>query len=129
MLIRADATRLLVNEFIEMKNIYNMDVTGLNLDEVPGYFYQCEFVPQIIKSLDKDNKKNLYKIFAFLEKLLIEGNNDIKDIVISSVIEAIYHDYDFKKYKEAVFSLCGPLTRKSFDNLNYDESVDSAEVI
>ena len=117
MIVESDTFRLLIDEFKEMKEEYDKDITELDYaKEFPCLFYLCCFTPYIIEQLDNDNKSELKKIFAFIERLLAEGDKDVKDIVLESVLEAIYHDYDFANYEDVVFDLCGKLTRKVFEN-------------
>jgi hypothetical protein len=39
-----------------------------------------------------------------------------------SVVEPIYYEPDFEKYKETIYSLCGELTRKDFELMDLDET-------
>ena len=115
MIIRTETSGLLANEFDKMKTALEEDKA--DLATIPSVYFLCHFVPYIVEQLDSGNESELKKIFAFIEKLLVEGDEDVEDIVICSVIEAIYFDYDFARYKDMIFSLCGKLTRKSFEEV------------
>ena len=112
----SDATKLLIEEFDELKKEHDEDITGLDYSEVPGCFYQCVFVPYIIKQLDEQNEPELKKVFAFIENLFADGDEDISYLVIEDTIESICGDYDYSKYKDAILDSCGELTRKAFED-------------
>jgi len=118
MLKEGDITRLLIEEFKEMKKCYENDTTGLDLNYHTELLYLCDFTPYVVKQLDGNNRSELEKIFAFIEKLLIEGDKMVRIVVIDNVLEALYFDYDFEKYEGKIYSLCGKRTRKAFDDID-----------
>ena len=128
MLKYEDANDILSNEFEEMKIAFDEDEVRYN-DDTSHCFYSLEFVPFIVKQIIEGNSKQLEKIFRFIEMLFNDGDDGLVNIAEVSIVESLYYELDFERFKGSIFSLCGPLTRKSFDNMEYDESIDSADVI
>jgi len=119
MLSYSNANALLINEFDELVSAYNED--DWDFEYSPHCFYPAAFVPYIIKCLDDNNMNELNRIFNFVEKLFSEGDEDLLDMAGVSIVESVYYEPDYEKHKEKIYSLCGELTRKSFEDMERDE--------
>ena len=115
-----DANEILMQEFEAMKVAFDNDEDGYD-SETSHCFYEDAFVPYIVKHLNEGNEGELIKIFAFIEKLFREGDGDNADGIINlaavSVVEPVYYEPDFEKHRDKIYSLCGDLTRKSFEGM------------
>jgi hypothetical protein len=114
-----------MREFNETRTVhdeYSSEFGKGFYDGLAHCFYEDAFVPLIMKCLAENRKDELKKAFAFIEKLFREGDEDVKDMAGVSVVEPIYYEPDFEKYKETIYSLCGELTRKDFELMDIDET-------
>jgi len=120
MIKESEANSVLMDEFEAMKKAFNDDEIGY--EDIPHCFYDNEFVPYIVKQLEENNEDELKKIFKFIEKLFSEGDEDVVNIAGVSIVESLYYEEEYEgKYKEKIYSLCGDLTRKSFDDMDADD--------
>jgi len=126
MINQSNACHVLMNEFEAMKKAYDNDEDGY--DDLAHSFYDEKFVPYIVKQLNENNETELKKIFALVERLFNEGDEYAVNVADVSIVESLYYEKEYEgKYKEKIFSLCGNLTRKSFDRMDEDDSaVDDA---
>lgn len=108
----SNANRLLMAEFPELKEIYCNNIDEYS--DLPYAFYESEFVPFIMDQLRQNCLSNLNKVFSFIEKLFIEGDEMIVNLIGVAVVESLYFENDYNKYKNMIFNLCGEKTRKSF---------------
>ena len=52
---------------------------------------------------------------------LTDGDDELVNLAAVSIVEDIYYEHDYdNKYKDKIYSLCGNLTRKSFDDMEGD---------
>ena len=117
-----DANDLLLCEFEELRESF---VEGDYCKDTTHCFYNGEFVPYIVKQIKKGNKEKLEKALLFVEKLLREGDGDHADGIINlaavSIVEPLYYEDGYEGFKDTLFSMCGELTRKSFEEMDADE--------
>ena len=117
MLEYINANEILMNAFEAMKKLYHEDEFG-GYDGISHCFYSENFVPYIVQQLNDNNESELKKIFVFVERLFAEGDEDIINLAGASVVESTYNEDDYEKHRDKIFSLCGPLTRKSFEDMD-----------
>jgi len=104
----------LIESFLEMKEAYNNNVE--EYVDLPYALYESEFVPFIMNKLREGNKSELSKIFNFIEKLFIDGDEMVINLAGVAIVESIFFESEYEKYKTEIFSLCGEITKKSFEN-------------
>ena len=120
MINKSETNNVLMDEFEAMKKAYDGDEDGY--EDTPHCFYCLEFVPYIVKQLNENNETELKKIFAFVERLFNEGDEYVVNVADVSIVESLYYKKEYEgKYKEKIYSLCGDLTSKSFDDMDADD--------
>jgi len=120
MLVQADANDLLMNEFEEARIAFDEDDVGYCVGTTHCFYFET-FVPLVISYLNEKREEELKKAFVFIERLFTDGDEYIKNLADVSIVESLYYEPDYEKYKEKIFSLCGVLTRKSFEDMERDE--------
>lgn len=114
----ADAINLLINKFPELKPIYEDGIDDYM--DLPYIFYEPVFGKYIIDKIIARNKSELSSIFDFVEDLLLNGDEDIKNLAEVAIIERLYSklyfDQKFAEYIEFASKFYGELTKKSFDD-------------
>lgn len=108
-----DAINILINNFSELKNVYEENIDFY--EELPYVFYESEFVKYIMdKAICNDDDK-LKNIFIFVEEMFINGDDEIKNLVGVAIIESLYYEED-SALKEIIQRYFGKLTKKSFED-------------
>ena len=108
-----DAITILINKFSELKQVYDENIEEYR--ELPYVFYESVFTKYIVEKIQLMKKEDLIIICNFLENLIENGDDEIKNLVEVSVIESIYYEKDFEKFKGVLMGFCGNLTKLSFE--------------
>ena len=106
-----EAITILVNHFYELKQIYELNKDYY--EDLPYVFYESEFSKLIVKTANENNKKKLTEIFEFVEDMLKNGDEKIKNLLEVAVIESIYLDNSIID-KKVMERYLGTLTLKSY---------------
>jgi len=106
-----EAITSLVSRFSELKEVYELDKDYY--EDLPYVFYESEFVKFVVKTANANNKKTLIEIFEFVEDMLKNGDEKVKNLLEVAVIESIYFDNSVTDKKE-IESYFGTLTLKSY---------------
>ena len=113
-----NANKLLLNEFNELKTIYNNDYDS---NEYSCYaFYAFDFTPYILKQFQKNDEIELKKIFEFVERLISCDDKDLVNLTVGSVIQELYFGLffdcacDIEKAAPLMLKHCGKHTLKCF---------------
>jgi len=112
----SDATNLLIDKFPALKLVYIKDLyeyEGLNYA-----FYESVFVKYIMEKIHLSDEMSLNIIFNFIEDILQNGDDEIKNLVEVAVIESLYFEEDFRKRKVGLTKFFGKLTLQSFSSIN-----------
>lgn len=100
-------------------------------------FYEEEllfvFVPDLVNSvteLDKENKQQeILSIFEVIEKLLVEGDESVKNLIEVGVLEDFRHIFgqDFEKFSKYLlpnsFEFWRSVPERELDKIKYPKSV------
>ena len=108
---------LLIQNFREMKIKYDEYAARTGFEygaELAHCFYSCQFAPFIIKQLDEGNMPMLKKIFAFIEHLHVNGDEDVENVAWVSVCEPVYFRCDYDKHRSIIMMLSGEKTKECF---------------
>ena len=108
----SNANHLLMDAFPKMKEIYSENVD--EYIDLPYAFYESEFVPFIMTQLNSNDLSELNKIFSFIEKLFVCGDEMIVDLAGVAIVESLFFENDYDNYKSIIFNLCGEKTCESF---------------
>ena len=124
MLKYANANEMLMTEFKETRAVFDEGEACLKdfYKDIPHCFYEDALVPYVMKLLRENRNDELKKAFSFIEKLFSEGDEDFVDLAGVCIVEPIYYEPDYEEHREKIYSLCGDLTRQSFDDMDADDS-------
>lgn len=106
-----DAITILTNRFSEMKEIYELDKD--DFEDLPYVFYESVFVKFIVKNANSSNKAVLNEIFDFVEDMLMNGDDKIKNLLEVAVIESLYFESNILD-KKSIESYFEDITLKSY---------------
>ena len=107
------ANNLLIDTFSKMKEVY--DDNADEYVDLPYAFYESEFVPFIVSQLQNGNRSELDKIFSFVEKLFVEGDEMIVNLAGVAIVESLFFEKNYDNYKNVILDLCGEQTCKSLN--------------
>ena len=114
-----DTIKLIVDEFADMKKIYDEQETLYN--DISCVFYLCEFSPYVLAKLQQNNESELKKIFGFIESLFINGDESVVNMIICQVIEDLYDGGVCSNHSSILRKFCGKHTLQSFVDCFDDE--------
>ena len=123
----SNANDLLFNEFEEIKNAHESNFEDYNYESEDKCYaiYEREFTPYVLKQLRENNKRELKKIFRFVEKLISSGDFELANMVGVTVIESLYYKNVCFDFKDTLFIFCGKETLKGFEGcLHEDEKAE-----
>ena len=106
-----EAITILVNRFPELKQIYELDKDYYK--DLPYIFYESEFIKFIVETAKINSKKTLIEIFEFVEDMLKNGDEKVKNLIEVAVIERLYFDKNITD-KRDIESYFGKLTLESY---------------
>lgn len=108
------AIPLLIQRFPGVKKVY-----GKNIDDyigLPYVLYESVFTKEIINIITSSQKKQLKPYFDFIEEMLTNGDDAIKNLIEVAVIESLYFEAAFREAYMDLREFFGLLTEKSFKN-------------
>ncbi len=106
-----EAITILVNRFPELKQIYELDKDYYK--DLPYIFYESKFIKFIVETTKINSKKTLIEIFEFVEDMLKNGDEKVKNLIEVAVIESLYFDKNITD-KRDIESYFGKLTLESY---------------
>ena len=106
-----EAINLLIVKFPSLRIIYEDDVDYY--EGLPYLFYESIFVKYIMDRIKSYNEIELSFIFDFIEDILSNGDERIKNLVEVSIIESFYYEESFKEFNDFLSKFYGILTAKS----------------
>ena len=118
MYIYREAIKLLIDQFPEMKNIFEAEKE--EYFDVPYVFYESVFTRYIMTKLRGEEWQEVQKIFDFVEDMFLNGDSEIKNLVGVAIVESIFFEKDFKELYPVILKYCGEKTKESFEDcINY----------
>ena len=114
-----DTIKLIVDEFADMKKKY--DEQEILYNEISCVFYLCEFSPYVLAKLQQNDESEIKKIFKFIEKLFLNGDESVVNMIISQVIEDLYDSGACSNHSSILRKFCGKHTLQSFVECFDDE--------
>ena len=110
----SESINLLLNAFPKLKSIYEENID--DYEGLPYVFYESVFVKYIMDKIHSHSEAELSSIFDFVENLLLNGDEEIRNLVGVAVIESLYYEKEFMKLNESLLKFYGELTAKSFED-------------
>ena len=107
---------VLNSNFPEVKSIYDDNID--DYEELPYIFYESVFVKYIIKQIKLCEEDRLREIFYFIEQLLLNGDDNVKNLISVAVVESIYFEKNFETISKTISKFYGELTKKCFEECN-----------
>ena len=123
----SDANSLLTSEFEEMQAAFDNDLDEYDDGDVNSCysFYGYEFRPFILRQLLEKKPATLKKIFDFIERLFVNGDEDLKNMIGVEICEGLYYDNVCVDFKDTLLKYCGKETLQSFvDCFEEDEKAE-----
>lgn len=107
-----EAINILISNFSELQKIYEDNLE--DYEDLPYVFYESVFVKFILDKVNYRDENKLKAIFFFVEDMLANGDEEIKNLIGVAIIESLYYEED-SKTKEILSRYFGGLTKKSFE--------------
>ena len=104
---------MLVNKFPQIKKIYDDDKEYYK--DLPYVFYESVFTKYIVSIVNLKDNNMLLEIFNFIEDMLLNGDEEVNNLVDVAVIESLYYDENFNDIYKVIINFCGELTKNSFN--------------
>jgi len=107
------AIEALISEFPSLQKIYSE-----NQDEyigLPYALYESEFQPYVMYQVRQRDMAGVKRCFDFIEKLFVEGDDEVATLVGVSFVESTFFEEDYEKHKDIILGACGKHTRRSFE--------------
>ena len=108
-----EAINILINNFSELRKVYEENID--DYEDLPYVFYESVFVKFILDKVNCCDEDKLKTIFIFVEDMLANGDDEIKNLIGVAIIESLYFEKD-SKTKEILLKYSGELTKKSFED-------------
>lgn len=110
---------LLIKEFLkcfpEYLNLYNEHLEDYDGDFLAHVFFGDILNPKLLELLeDNQDIKEIEKIFSFLDRMAIEGDLDVQEVLTVTILERLGGDQDL--LKKGYFYM-GKATRKCSDEI------------
>ena len=110
----SDSISILLEKFPALKPIYEEGI--YDYEDLPYVFYESVFVRYITDKAKSFDEVELSNIFNFVEELLVEGDEELKNLIGVAVIESLYHEKHFCELNMLLSKFYGDLTKMSFDD-------------
>lgn len=107
-----DTINLVINEFSDMKKIYDEQISLYN--DISCVFYLCEFTPYVLAKLQQNDESELKNIFSFIERLLVNGDDGVVNMIICQVIENLYDSGVCTNHSSILRKFSGECTLQNF---------------
>lgn len=108
-----DAISILIGKFSELRKVYEENID--DYEKHPYVFYEDVFLKYILDSGNCNDEDKLKDIFIFIEDMLADGDEEIKNLIGVAIVESLYYEEDSKK-KEILIKYFGNLTQKSYED-------------
>ena len=111
-----NAIDILTKRFSEMekKFLNNKDF----YEGLPYIFYESVFEKYVVMQIETKNVKLMKKIFIFIEDLLENGDDELKELIDVAVVESLFFEGNSKQLIGDALTFFGNLTKLSFDRFN-----------
>ncbi|MCL1924402.1 MAG: hypothetical protein FWF50_02335 [Defluviitaleaceae bacterium] len=109
-----EAINFLTSKFSNLKSIYESEID--EYEGLPYIFYESVFIKYIVEKINSRDEVELYNIFNFVEDMLLNGDEEIKNLIEVAVIESLYYEEDFSSFNTFLPTFYGDLTKKSFES-------------
>ena len=119
MCIFKEIIEILKQEFSEVEKIYDNNIE--DFEDLPYVLYESVFVKYILEEIRRNDKKKLKKIFDFIERLLREGDDDVKILIDVAIVESLYFEKHHHTIEYIIDAYGGDLTKKSFESCNTND--------
>jgi hypothetical protein len=108
-----EAINILRSRFPELRKVYeeNLDY----YDELPYVFYESVFAKFILDKANRKDDDKLKAIFIFVEDMLVNGDEETKNLIGVAIVESLYYEEDLET-KEILLNHFGKLTKKSYED-------------
>jgi len=106
---------LLVDKFSDMKEIYEENL--YDYEDLPYIFYESEFVKYIMDKYKINDEIILCEIFEFIEDMLLNGDEEIVNLIGVTILESLCYEKDFSKFDKFSARFHGDLTKNTFSML------------
>ncbi|MCL2853733.1 MAG: hypothetical protein FWE20_12030 [Defluviitaleaceae bacterium] len=106
------AIDLLIKSFPALEPVYLENI--YDFEGLPYVFYESIFVKYIMEKICLSDEMSLCTIINFIEDVLQNGDDEIRNLVEVSVIESLYFEEDFRKKQVCLGKFFGKLTFQSF---------------
>ncbi|UWV46589.1 hypothetical protein N1236_13625 [Acetivibrio thermocellus] len=108
-----EAINILINKFPELKKVYIENID--DYEGLPYVFYESVFVKFILDKVNSDDDDKLRTIFDFIEDMLVNGDDETKNLIGVAVVESLYYEKS-SEIKERLQKYFGELTRKNYED-------------
>ena len=109
-----DSICILLERFPALIPIYKEGI--YDYENLPYVFYESVFVRYITDKAKTFDEIELSNIFNFVEELLVDGDEELKNLIGVAVIESLYHEKHFSELNMLLSKFYGELTKMSFDD-------------
>ena len=118
-----NAIDLLFGEFPKIKEARDSDLEfwDYECEHKCHMLYSIEFVPYILLLLQKNEERELRRIFNFVERLMSSDDKYLINLAEVSIIEPLYFEDANVNHKAALLKHCGSRTLQSFIECFDDE--------
>ena len=91
-----ESINLLINRFPVLRPIYEENI--YDYEGLPYAFYESIFVKYVMEKIQSSDDSELNRIFMFIEELLLNGDEEMRNLVDVAVIESLYHEDSFNEF-------------------------------
>jgi hypothetical protein len=111
-----NAINILTNRFSEMEKEFLSDKDFY--EDIPYVFYESVFVKYVVVQIEIKNVELMKKIFVFIEDILENGDDELKELIDVAVVESLFSEENAKQLIEDAQTFFGKLTKLSFARFN-----------
>ena len=110
----SESIKILTTKFPILKAAYEDDIEYY--EDLPYVFYEDVFIKHIMDKTQSNDEAELRNIFNFVEDMLFNGDDEIKNLIGVAVVESLYYENDFAWNDKSLSKMYGALTKKSFED-------------
>jgi len=110
----SESIKILTTKFPILKAAYEDDIEYY--EDLPYVFYEDVFIKHIMDKTQSNDEVELRNIFNFVEDMLFNGDDEIKNLIGVAVVESLYYENDFAWNDKSLSKMYGALTKKSFED-------------
>ena len=116
MYIYNEVIEVMNERFPLLKPIYTNSID--EYEGLPYIYFESVVYEYILNKIHKNEYEELKSIFKFVEDLLQQGDEQVKNLIEVSIIENLYLESDFEEINKIIFEFYGTKTKVAFDNCN-----------